>query len=73
LFSVQAGEADLELNRCYESGAGVAEIAQMQKFLHYICSNGFEHHIAANFSSVAGAVQEAATRYFGWEMYWHAN
>jgi L-fucose isomerase-like protein len=54
-------------------GAGVVEIPQMQKLLRYICSNGFEHHVAANFSSVAAAVHEAATRYFGWEMYWHAN
>ncbi len=54
-------------------GAGVVEIPHMQKLLHYICSNGFEHHVAANFSSVAAAVHEAATRYFGWEMYWHGN
>ena len=54
-------------------GAGVVEIPEMQKLLHYICSNGFEHHVAANFSSVAGAVHEAATRYFGWDMYWHAK
>jgi len=54
-------------------GAGVVEIPQMQKLLHYICSNGFEHHVAANFSTVAAAVQEAAVRYLGWETYWHAN
>lgn len=54
-------------------GAGVVEIAKMQKLLRYICENGFEHHVAANFSSVAGAIHEAATRYLGWEMYWHAN
>jgi L-fucose isomerase-like protein len=43
----------------------------MQKLLHYICENGFEHHVAANLSSVAPAVYEAATRYLGWDMYWH--
>jgi len=52
-------------------GAGVVEIPKMQKLLHYICENGFEHHVAANLSSVAGAVHEAATRYLGWETYWH--
>ena len=52
-------------------GAGVVEIPQMQKLLHYICANGFEHHVAANLSSVASSVHEAATRYLGWEMYWH--
>jgi L-fucose isomerase-like protein len=52
-------------------GAGVVEISQMQKLLHYICENGFEHHVATNFSSVASSVHEAATRYMGWDMYWH--
>jgi len=54
-------------------GAGVVEIPGLQKLLHYICENGFEHHVAANFSSVAPAVHEAASRYLGWEMYAHAG
>jgi L-fucose isomerase-like protein len=53
-------------------GAGVVEIPGLQKLLHYICENGFEHHVAANFSSVAPAVHEAASRYLRWEMYAHA-
>ncbi len=52
-------------------GAGVVEIPRMQKLLHYICENGFEHHVAANLSTVDAAVYEAATRYLGWDMYWH--
>lgn len=54
-------------------GAGVVEIPHMQKLLHYICENGFEHHVAANFSSVASATHEAAIRYLGWPMYWHGH
>ncbi len=54
-------------------GAGVVQIRHLQRLLHYICENGFEHHVAANFSTVAGAVHEAATRYLGWQMYWHRN
>ena len=54
-------------------GVGVVQIPELQKLLHYICENGFEHHVAANFSSTAGAVHEAASRYLGWQMYWHAN
>ena len=53
-------------------GAGVVEIPNMQKLLRYICENGFEHHVAANFSTVAPMVHEAATRYLGWDMYAHA-
>ena len=52
-------------------GAGVAKIPQLQKLLHTICTEGFEHHVAANFSHVASPVYEAAIRYLGWDMYWH--
>jgi len=54
-------------------GVGVVQIDKLQKLLHYICENGFEHHVAANFSTTAGAVHEAAVRYLGWQMYWHGN
>ena len=52
-------------------GAGVVEIPEMQKLLRYICENGFEHHVAANLSTVAPAIHEATTRYLGWDMYFH--
>lgn len=52
-------------------GAGVVEIPRLQDLLRYICENGFEHHVAANFSTSAGAVYEAAKTYLGWDMYWH--
>jgi L-fucose isomerase-like protein len=51
-------------------GAGVAEIPQLQKLLKYICREGFEHHVAANFSDVSKAIHEAA-RYMGWESLHH--
>jgi L-fucose isomerase-like protein len=54
-------------------GAGVVEIPGLQSLLRYICENGFEHHVAANFSTVASATHEATTRYLGWQMYWHRN
>ncbi|MEG9436442.1 L-fucose/L-arabinose isomerase family protein [Edaphobacter sp. HDX4] len=52
-------------------GAGVVEIPNMQHLLRYICENGFEHHVAANFSHVAEAVREAAHKYLGWPMHLH--
>jgi len=54
-------------------GAGVVQIPHLQQLLRYICENGFEHHVAANFSTVAGAIHEATTRYLGWQMYRHLN
>ncbi len=52
-------------------GAGVVHIPEMQRLLRFICENGFEHHVAASLSSVAGIVHEATTNYLGWEVYWH--
>ena len=54
-------------------GVGVVRIPELQRLLHYICENGFEHHVAANFSNTAAAVHEAAVRYLDWPMYWHQN
>ena len=53
-------------------GAGVVEIPKMQQLLRFICENGFEHHVAANFAEVAGSVEEAASKYLGWKMHHHA-
>ncbi len=53
-------------------GAGVVEIPRLQELLRFICERGFEHHVAANLSTVAGAVHEAASRYLGWNVYHHA-
>jgi L-fucose isomerase-like protein len=52
-------------------GAGVAYIPRLQKLLRLICEQGFEHHVAANFSQTASPVHEAAIRYLGWDMYYH--
>jgi len=52
-------------------GYGVIEIANFQKLLHYICENGFEHHVAISLSECAPAVNEAFSKYLGWEVYHH--
>lgn len=52
-------------------GYGVFEIPNLQKLLHYICENGFEHHVAVNISQVADAVNEALGKYLGWDVYYH--
>jgi L-fucose isomerase-like protein len=52
-------------------GAGVVRIPGLQKLLRFICERGFEHHVAANFSSSASAVHEATTRYLNWDVHWH--
>jgi L-fucose isomerase-like protein len=54
-------------------GAGVVRIPGLQPLLRFICENGFEHHVAANLSSVADIVFEATTKYMGWDMYRHGG
>ncbi len=54
-------------------GAGVVEIPRMQELLRFICEGGFEHHTAANLAHTSHIVYEAATKYLGWEMYWHKD
>jgi L-fucose isomerase-like protein len=55
-------------------GAGVVRIPRLQSLLRYICERGFEHHVAANLSTVAGAVHEATTKYLNWSVdYHHGN
>jgi L-fucose isomerase-like protein len=52
-------------------GYGVVEIPRMQQLLAYICEKGFEHHVAMNLSQTAAAINEALSKYLGWDMYWH--
>jgi L-fucose isomerase-like protein len=52
-------------------GYGVFEIPDLQDLLHYICEEGFEHHVAVNMSQTADAVHEALSKYLGWDVYYH--
>ncbi len=52
-------------------GCGVAAIPNLQVLLKYICSNGFEHHIAINQAQVADAIYEAMDNYLEWDVYYH--
>jgi len=52
-------------------GYGVVQIPNMQKLLRYICENGYEHHVAVNLSQNASAVNEALSKYLGWDVYFH--
>ncbi|MGW8225508.1 MAG: L-fucose/L-arabinose isomerase family protein [Anaerolineales bacterium] len=52
-------------------GVGVVHIPRFQDLLSYICENGYEHHVAVNLSQTASVVQEAFSKYLGWEVYYH--
>ncbi len=52
-------------------GYGVVRIPDFQGLLQHICENGFEHHVAVNPSRTASAVNEALSKYMGWDVYFH--
>ncbi len=52
-------------------GYGVVKVPGLQKLLHYICENGYEHHVAVNLSETATVINEALGKYLGWDIYFH--
>ena len=52
-------------------GVGVVQVPRLQDLLHYICDNGYEHHVAINLSQTSSVVEEAFSKYLGWEVYHH--
>ncbi len=66
------GEGDLTNDPLKTFGGyGVMHIPGLQKLLAYICENAYEHHVAINPSLCAEALNEAMTRYLGWNVYFH--
>jgi L-fucose isomerase-like protein len=49
----------------------VAQVPRLQSLLRYVCREGFEHHVVMNASRTAAILDEAFTRYLGWETYYH--
>jgi L-fucose isomerase-like protein len=53
-------------------GYGVVNIPRFQELLRHICESGFEHHVAINPSLVADGLNEALSKYMGWDVYHHS-
>jgi L-fucose isomerase-like protein len=49
----------------------VAQIADLQGLMKYVCRNGFEHHVVMNASKTASILEEALGNYMGWGVYKH--
>lgn len=52
-------------------GTALCKVPKLQKLMDYICSNGFEHHVAMNRSRSSEVLKEALGKYLGWEVYVH--
>ncbi len=52
-------------------GYGIAKIPNLQTLLHYICINGFEHHVAVTLDRVGQSIYEAWEKYLQWDVYYN--
>lgn len=53
-------------------GVAVCKVPQLNKLMHYIAANGFEHHVALVQENCADVLEEALGNYMGWEVYRHS-
>jgi L-fucose isomerase-like protein len=49
----------------------VAHIPRLQRLMHHVCAEGFEHHVVMTQSHSAAILAEALGNYFGWDVYRH--
>jgi L-fucose isomerase-like protein len=49
----------------------VARVPGLQRLMHFVCENGFEHHVVMSASQTAGILVEAFGKYLGWDIYHH--
>ncbi len=50
----------------------VIEIPDLQELMHFICLNGFEHHVAIAKENLSDIIVEAFEGYMGWATYLHS-
>ena len=50
---------------------GVMTMPNTRKFMRFLAENGFEHHVAMNYSPRTTVLYEALTKYLGWKIYHH--
>ena len=54
-------------------GIAVCRVEKLQTLMDYLCTSGFEHHTAMVRGHHARAVNEAVSRYLGWDSYYHSG
>lgn len=72
IIKAYVGEGDLTNDALNTFGnRAVARIDRLQELMHYVCRNGFEHHVVMNASKTAAILKESFENYLGWEVYQH--
>ncbi len=54
-----------------DGGIAVCKVARLRELLAHICQNGFEHHVAMARTYCADVLDEAVSKYLGWDLYRH--
>lgn len=54
-----------------DGGIAVCEVKDLRPLLGHICRNGFEHHVAMARGQCADVLNEAISKYLGWQLYYH--
>ena len=54
-----------------DGGIAVCKIPNLRELLGFMCQNGFEHHVAMTRTHCADVLDEAITKYLGWDLYYH--
>ena len=68
------GEGELTNDKLDTFGnRAVAKIPNLQKLMHHVCKQGFEHHVVMTQSHSAAILAEAFGNYFGWDVHQHEN
>ena len=55
-----------------DGAIAVTRVPRLRKLLAHMCREGFEHHVAMVRGHWASALDEAVSRYLGWDLYHHA-
>jgi len=72
VISAYTGEGEFTNDKLQTFGGyGVMKIKNLQTLMQYVCSMGFEHHVAVSRCQKADAIAEALGNYMGWELYRH--
>jgi len=54
-----------------DGGIAVCKVGRLRELLGHLCQNGFEHHVAMARTHCADVLQEAVSKYLGWDLYRH--
>jgi len=72
-MKMYVGEGSFESEKIpTKGGVAFCRVKDLQKLMHYVCDNGYEHHVCFARGHVADILAEAMGKYMGVSVYKHA-